>query len=123
MAFPVEDPATPDHCEGDLITGSQNTHISHFGGPSVALHPVREDAGERHYQCDDGIEHADTTIDGGTALIIIWDRGIELSQHKQLTVDTTVRAYSCEPQSPWQRGTNEHTNRSQHSIRVINGRL
>ena len=50
MAFPVEDPATPDHCEGDLITGSQNTHISHFGGPSVALHPVRENAGERHYR-------------------------------------------------------------------------
>ena len=119
----VEDPATPDHWEGDLITGSQNTHVSHFAGPSVALHPVREDAGERHYQCDDGIEHADTTIDGGTALIIIWDRGIELSQHKQLTVDTTVQAYSCEPQSPWQRGTNEHTNRSQNSIRMINDRL
>ena len=31
----VEDPATPDHWEGDLITGSQNTHISHIGGPSV----------------------------------------------------------------------------------------
>jgi transposase, IS30 family len=34
-----------------------------------------------------------------------------LPQHKQLTVDTTVRVYSCDPQSPWQRGTNEHTNR------------
>ena len=34
----VEDPATPDHWGGDLITGSQNTHISYFGGPSVVLH-------------------------------------------------------------------------------------
>ena len=34
----VEDPATPDHWGGDLITGSQKTHISYFGGPSVVLH-------------------------------------------------------------------------------------
>ena len=34
----VEDPATPDHWGGDLVTGSQNTHISYFGGPSVVLH-------------------------------------------------------------------------------------
>ena len=34
-----------------------------------------------------------------------------LAQHKRLTVDTTVRVYFCDPQSPWQRGTDEHTNR------------
>ena len=89
----VEDPATPDHWGGDLITGSQNTHISHFGGPSVALHPVREDAGERHYQCGNSIEQADMTIDGGIALVIIWDRGMKLAQHKGLTVDTTVGVF------------------------------
>ena len=58
----VEDPATPDHWEGDLITGSQNTHISYFGGQSVAPYPVREGEGERHHQRGDGTEHADTTI-------------------------------------------------------------
>ena len=66
----VEDPAILDHWEGDLITGSQNTHISHFGGPSVALHPVREGAGERHHQRGDGIGHADTTIDDGMTPVI-----------------------------------------------------
>ncbi|MBC7839234.1 MAG: IS30 family transposase [Nitrospiraceae bacterium] len=117
MAFPsatvsanVEDPAILDHWEGDLITGSQNTHISHFGGPSVALHPVRENTGERHYQCGTSIEHADMTIAGGIALATIWDRGMKLAQHKGLTVDTTVRVYSCDPQSRWQRCTDEHTN-------------
>jgi len=36
---------------------------------------------------------------------------MELAQYKRLTVDTTVRVYFCFPQSPWQRGTDEQTNR------------
>ena len=36
---------------------------------------------------------------------------MELAQHKRLTVNTTVRVYFCDLQSPWQRGTDEHTNR------------
>jgi IS30 family transposase len=39
-----------------------------------------------------------------------WDQGTELSQHAQLRIDTGVRVYSCDPHSPWPRGTNENTN-------------
>ena len=42
---------------------------------------------------------------------LTWDRGMKLAQHKRLTMDTTVRVYFCDPQSPRQRGTDEHTNR------------
>lgn len=107
----VEDRAVPGHWEGDLIAGSHYSHI-------VTLV-------ERHsrYVMLVKVENknTDTVIE---ALIkqsqklpselyksLTWDRGSEMSNHKRFTLATDIQIYFCDPRSPWQRGSNENTNR------------
>jgi len=106
----VEDRAVPGHWEGDLITGSNNSHIATLV--------------ERHtrYLMLVKVVNKDTrTV--VSALIkqakklptelyksLTWDRGKELAAHKQFTLATDIDVYFCDPQSPWQRGSNENTN-------------
>jgi IS30 family transposase len=106
----VEDRAVPGHWEGDLIVGSNGSHIltlveRHTRFAMLGALPNKE---------------ADTVVATLTRLIkrlpaelaktLTWDRGTEMAHHKKFTMATNVQVYFCDPQSPWQRGSNENTN-------------
>jgi len=106
----VEDRAVPGHWEGDLVFGSNNSQIATLV--------------ERHtrYVMLARVKSKDTeTVIN--ALIkqahklprelyksLTWDRGKEMADHKRFSLDTDIKVYFCDPQSPWQRGSNENTN-------------
>ena len=106
----VEDRAIPGHWEGDLLSGAKNSHIvtlveRHSRFTALVKVPSKDTAAvvaalTRH------VRKLPTTLRRS----LTWDRGLEMAQHKAFTVATNVKVYFCDPQSPWQRGTNENTN-------------
>lgn len=107
----VEDRAVPGHWEGDLITGSRNTHIATL----VERHSrftmlVKVDGKDTETVVSALIKQV-MRLPDELMLSLTWDRGMEMAQHKRFSVATDVQVYFCDPQSPWQRGTNENTNR------------
>src|SRR5829696_5810712 len=121
------DRAVPGHWEGDLILGlgssaigtlversTRFTMLLHLprmeshGHPRVHNGPAL--AGHGAEAVRDAIASSITTLPEQLRRSLTWDQGAELAQHAQLRVDTGLAIYFCDPQSPWQRGTNENTN-------------
>jgi hypothetical protein len=100
----------------DLIGHLRSRHrMRHAQSASTTcqphLHPVREGAGEDTTSVVTALSTQIRQLPAALRRSLTWDRGVELARHKHLTVDTAMRVYFCDPQSPWQRGTDEHTNR------------
>jgi IS30 family transposase len=106
----IEDRAIPGHWEGDLLGGSKNSHIAtlverHSRFTTLVKVPSKDTAVvvaalSRHVR----------KLPASLRRSLTWDRGLEMAKHKTFTVATNVKVYFCDPQSPWQRGTNENTN-------------
>ena len=107
----VEDRAVPGHWEGDLIGGSKNSYIAtlverHSRYVMLAKVPNKD----TQSVVSALIKHSQK-LPGELYKSLTWDRGKELSDHKRFTLATDIDVYFCDPQSPWQRGSNENTNR------------
>ena len=107
----VEDRAVPGHWEGDLIGGSKNSYIAtlverHSRYVMLAKVPNKD----TQSVVSALIKHSQK-LPGELYKSLTWDRGKELSDHKRFTLTTDIDVYFCDPQSPWQRGSNENTNR------------
>ena len=107
----VEDRAIPGHWEGDLIAGSKNTHIATLVERQSRFTMLVKVPGKDTASVVTALSTQVRHLPSALRRSITWDRGMELAQHKRLTIDTKVQVYFCDPQSPWQRGTNENTNR------------
>jgi IS30 family transposase len=107
----IEDRAIPGHWEGDLIGGTKNSHIATLverHSRFTALVKVRsKDTAAVVAALSRQIRRLPTSLRRS----LTWDRGLEMAKHKTFTVATNVKVYFCDPHSPWQRGTNENTNR------------
>ena len=124
----AEDRAVPGHWEGDLIIGLERsaigTLVERTTRFTMLIHLPREVgfgviertkngpplAGYGAVTMKKALEAAIGTLPEQLRRSLTWDRGKELSQHAQLTIDTGLAVYFADPHSPWQRGTKENTN-------------
>jgi IS30 family transposase len=124
----ADDRAVPGHWEGDLILGlgssAVGTLVERSTRFTMLLHLPRMEghgyeprakngpalAGHGAEAVRDAIAASIGTLPHQLRRSLTWDQGAEMAQHAQLRIDTGLAIYFCDPQSPWQRGTNENTN-------------
>lgn len=109
----VADRAVPGHWEGDLVMGTAGgvavgTLVERTTRFTILLHlPGRHDAETvaeaMIREMADLPEHLRRSL--------TWDRGTELARYDKIQLELAMPVYFCDPHSPWQRGTNENTNR------------
>ena len=113
--FPIwcrsEDRAVPGHWEGDLLTGSNNSYIVTLVERQTRYLMLAKIAARDTRSVIDALIKQSKHLPEELYKSLTWDRGKELTDHKRFTVATDVEVYFCDPQSPWQRGSNENTNR------------
>jgi IS30 family transposase len=124
----IADRAVPGHWEGDLILGlgssAIGTLVERSSRFTMLLHLPREEG----YQRGLGIKNGPPLAGHGAEAVrkaivqsmrelpeklrqsLTWDQGAEMAQHAKLRIDSGLEIYFCDPQSPWQRGSNENTN-------------
>jgi len=106
----VEDRAVPGHWEGDLLFGSNNSQIATLverQSRYVLLAKVKSKDSETVINALIKQAHK---LPRELYKSLTWDRGPEMADHQRFTLDTDIKVYFCDPQSPWQRGSNENTN-------------
>ena len=107
----IEDRAVPGHWEGDLIEGSNKTCVATL----VERHSryvmlAKIDRKDAETVIDALIKQA-SKLPTELYKSLTWDRGTEMTGHRRFTLETNIKVYICDPKSPWQRGSNENTNR------------
>lgn len=107
----ANDRAVPGHWEGDLIAGSRNSHIATIVERQTRFTLLVKVASKDTKTVVAALIRQIRELPSELKRSLTWDRGKEMAAHKCFTLATDVKVFFCDPQSPWQRGTNENTNR------------
>ena len=106
----VEDRAVPGHWEGDLLFGSNNSQIATLVERHTRyLMLAKADGKDTETVINALIKHAHK-LPRELYKSLTWDRGKEMAAHQRFSLATDIKVYFCDPQQPWQRGSNENTN-------------
>ncbi|MGF6441242.1 IS30 family transposase [Paraburkholderia youngii] len=134
----VEDRAVPGHWEGDLLCGSANSQIATLVVRQTRYVMLVKIASKDSETVINALIRHAGKLPQELYRSLTWDRGTEMANHMRFTVATDIAVYFCDPQHPWQRGSNENTNgllrqyfpkgtdlsvRSQAKLDAVAGRL
>ena len=107
----VEDRAVPGHWEGDLIAGSGNSFIATLVERSTRYVMLAKVSNKDSHSVIQALIKQSRKLPKELYRSLTWDRGSEMAGHKTFTLATDIDVFLCDPHSPWQRGSNENTNR------------
>lgn len=107
----VEDRAVPGHWEGDLIAGSGNSFIATLVERHTRFVMLAKVGNKDSHSVIQALIKQSRKLPKELYRSLTWDRGCEIAGHKAFTLATDIDVFLCDPHSPWQRGSNENTNR------------
>ena len=105
----VEDRAVPGHWEGDLIFGTNNSQIATLVERHTRYVMLAKVSNKNTETVINALIKQAHKLPRELYKSLTWDRGKEMHDHKRFTLATDIKVYFCDPQSPWQRGSNENT--------------
>jgi len=110
--WPAEaaDRAIPGHWEGDLLAGGANSHVATLVERHSRFLMLVAVDGKDTRSVTRALTREVRRLPQQLLSSLTWDRGMEMAEHARFTITTDVCVYFCDPQSPWQRGSNENTN-------------
>lgn len=107
----AEDRAVPGHWEGDLLGGSKNSYVATLVERHSRYVMLLKVPNKETQSVVSALIKQSQKLPRELYKSLTWDRGKELADHKRFTMATDIDVYFCDPHSPWQRGSNENTNR------------